>query len=108
MRMKKKTPSLVPLRTELHRGFKELFPVAHGTLSLVRKPCNNPNCRLCASGERHPAWTFVFRKDGKARCMHVQPRHVEIVRKAVENGRRLEEMILDGGIALLERLREQE
>ena len=48
------------------------------------------------------------RKGGKARCMHVQPRHVEIVRKAVENGRRLEEMILDEGIALLERLREQE
>ena len=84
------------------------LPVAHGTLSLVRKTCNNPNCRLCASGERHPAWTFVFRKDGKARCMHVQPRHVEIVRKAVENGRKLEEMILDEGIALLERLREQE
>ena len=40
--------------------------------------------------------------------MHVQPRHVEIVRKAVENGRKLEEMILDEGIALLERLREQE
>ena len=66
MHMKKKTPSLVPLRTEFHRDFKEFFPVAHGTLSFVRKPCNNPNCRLCASGERHPAWTFVFRKDGKA------------------------------------------
>ena len=50
----------------------------------------------------------MFRKGGKARCMHVQPRHVEIVRKAVENGRKLEEMILDEGIALLERLREQE
>lgn len=108
MLMKKKTPSLVPLRTEFHRDFKGFFPVAHGTLSLVRKTCNNPNSRLCASGERHPAWTFVFRKDGKARCMHVQPRHVEIVRKAVENGRKLEEMILDEGIALLERLREQE
>ena len=40
--------------------------------------------------------------------MHVQPRHVEIIRTAIENGRRLETMILDEGIALLERLREQE
>ena len=40
--------------------------------------------------------------------MHVQPRHVEIIRMAIENGRRLEAMILDEGIALLERLREQE
>ena len=99
MHMKKKMPSPVPPRAGFHRDFKELFP---------RKTCSNPNCRLCASGGRHPAWTFVFRKDGKSRCMHVQPRHVEIVRKAVENGRKLEEMILDGDIALLERLREQE
>ena len=108
MHMKKKMPSPVPPRAGFHRDFKEFFPAAHGTLPLVRKTCSNPNCRLCASGGRHPAWTFVFRKDGRSRCMHVQPRHVEIVRKAVENGRKLEKMILDGGIALLERLREQE
>ena len=41
MPMKNKTPSLVPLRTEFHRDFKEFFPVAHGTLSLVRKAVEN-------------------------------------------------------------------
>ena len=46
------------------KGIADLGPVAHGTLSFVRK--------------------------------------------AIENGRKLEEMILDEGIALLERLREQE
>ena len=29
MHMKNKTPSLVPLRTEFHRDFKEFFPVAN-------------------------------------------------------------------------------
>ena len=90
------------------KGIADLGPVAHGTLSFVRKPCNSKYCKLCKSGEKHPAWNFTFRKDGKFHCMHVQPRHVEIVRKAIENGKKLEEMILDEGIALLERLREQE
>ncbi len=40
--------------------------------------------------------------------MHVQPRHVGTVRRAIENGKRLEAMILDEGIALLQRLRGQE
>ena len=40
--------------------------------------------------------------------MHVQPRHVDIIRETIENGKRLEEMILEEGIALLEKLREQE
>jgi hypothetical protein len=46
--------------------------------------------------------------DGKARCMHVQPRHVEAVREAIENGRRVERLVLEEGIALIERLREED
>ena len=105
-----KTKSTIAKTPNSHflKGISDLVPVAHGTLSFVRKPCNSKYCKLCKSGEKHPAWNFTFRKDGKFHCMHVQPRHVEIVRKAIENGRKLEEMILDEGIALLERLREQE
>lgn len=39
--------------------------------------------------------------------MHVQPRHVEILREAIENGRKLEQMILEEGLALIRRLREE-
>jgi len=39
--------------------------------------------------------------------MHVQNCHVETVRQAIANGRMLEEAILEEGISLLERLREQ-
>ena len=105
-----KTNSTIAKTPGLHflKGIADLGPVAHGTPSFVRKPCNSKYCKLCKSGEKHPAWNFTFRKDGKFHCMHVQPRHVEIVRKAIENGKMLEEMILDEGVALLERLREQE
>ena len=106
--MKAKNRNNTAFSSHLLKEIADLAPVAHGTLSFVRKPCNSKYCKLCKSGEKHPAWNFTFRKDGKFHCMHVQPRHVEIVRKAIENGKRLEEMILDEGIALLERLREQE
>ena len=96
------------LKTSFQKEFKAFYPVAHGTLTFVRKPCNNPNCSACKSGDKHPAWMFTFRKDGRHHCMHVQPRHVDIIREAIENGKRLEEMILEEGIALLEKLREQE
>jgi len=86
---------------------RELYPVAHGTLSLVNKRCSSPYCKACKSGEGHPSWIFTFRRDGRQRCMHVQPCHAEAVRQAIENGRRLEEAILDEGIAFLGRLRER-
>ncbi len=74
-----------------------LYPVARGSLALVHKPCANPNCPACKSGEKHPSWIF----------MHVQPRHVEILREAIENGRKLEQMILEEGLALIRRLRQE-
>lgn len=77
--------------------------------ALVREQAvQQPYCKACKSGEGHPSWVFTFRRDGRQRCMHVQPRHAEAVRQAIENGRLLEEAILDEGIAFLERLREQE
>ena len=80
--------------------------VARGTVSLVRKPCNRPNCRLCRSGEKHPALIFTCRVDGKGRCFHVQPKHEAIMRRAVENGRRLEALMAKAGVDLVKSLRE--
>ena len=84
-----------------------LYPVARGSLALVHKPCANPNCPACKSGEKHPSWIFGYVENGKRKCMYVQPRHVEILREAIENGRRLEQMILEEGLALIRRLRQE-
>ena len=69
-----------------------LYPVARGSLALVHKPCANPNCPACKSGEKHPSWIFGY---------------VEILREAIENGRKLEQMILEEGLALIRRLRQE-
>ena len=41
------------------------------------------------------------------RCMHVKPKDVEIVSRAIENGRMIEKLILDEGEKLIERLRKE-
>ncbi len=87
------------------REVARLMPVARGTVSLVRKPCNRPNCKLCKSGQKHPALIFTCRVDGRGKCFHVQPKHEAIMRKAVENGRRLEALMARAGVDLVLSLR---
>ena len=86
---------------EIRRKMPELWPVAKGSLSLVRKPCVRPGCRACASGEKHPVWLFSFRQAGRRRCMYVPEQAVPILRQAIENGRRLEGLMADAGETLV-------
>lgn len=89
--------SLEQLRSEM----AELWPAAKGSLSEVRKPCVRPNCRACASGEKHPVWLFSFRQAGRRRCMYVARDLVPQLQKAIENGRRVEALMADAGEALI-------
>jgi hypothetical protein len=76
-------------------------PIAKGSLTEVRKTCGRPGCRRCASGEKHPAWLFMYRLDGKACSMHVPKELVPLVASAIENGRCLERQLVESGIALI-------
>lgn len=105
--MKRNNAASGSAKADFIKIVRGLCPVAHGTLSLVNKRCNSPYCKACKSGEGHPSWIFTFRRDGRQHCMHVQPCHVEAVRQAIENGRKLESAILDAGIAFLKSLRSQ-
>jgi hypothetical protein len=98
-KMAKAAQSLEQLRDEL----SELWPLAKGSLSEVRKPCVRPNCRSCASGEKHPVWLFSFRQAGRRRCMYVARELVPQLRRAIENGRRAEALMADAGEALIRR-----
>lgn len=104
--MKTNKPEKVLPDEKFRNTVQSLYPVAKGSLAQVRKACANPNCQICKSGEKHPSWIFGYVENGKRKCMHVQPRHVETIRKAIENGRALERMILEEGLDLIRRLRE--
>jgi hypothetical protein len=66
------------------------WPLAKGCLSEVRKPCIRPRCAACARGEKHPAFLFSFREQGRQRCLYVPRELVPRLRQAIENGRWME------------------
>ena len=96
-------------RNSEHEAFlKELsplWPLAKGSLAQVRKPCIRPNCPACRSGRKHPAWLFSFTQGGKRVCRYVPEELAPVVRQALENGRRLERLLVAAGAELLARYR---
>ena len=94
--------------SDMEKFLKELmkrWPMAKGSLAEVRKPCIRPNCRACRSGRKHPAFIFGFREQGRQRCMHVPRELVAALRKAIGNGRWLEEELSHRGRELIEAYR---
>ncbi len=108
MHMKQNDEILGSQEIDFLKSITGLFPVARGALSLVNKRCTNKYCKTCKSGKGHPTWILAYRKNDVMKCMHGQPRNVQIVRQQFENGRKIETLLLDEGIALIKRLREQE
>ena len=74
---------------------RKLWPVARGTLAEVAKPCIRSTCAACERGERHTAFNFTFRKDGKQRCLYVPRDLVPELERALENGRRIEARMVE-------------
>lgn len=99
------------LHDELKSAFSAqvtaLWPVAKGSLALTRSPCTRKNCKACASGRKHPKLLYTFREAGKLRGMYVSPSYAEQVRRAIENGRQLERLMVYAGRDLVLRLRQE-
>jgi hypothetical protein len=84
-----------------------LWPLAKGSLAEVRKPCIRPNCPACRSGRKHPAMMFSFARRGKRVCRYVPAELEPLLRRALANGRRLEQRLVELGEELLLRYRRQ-
>lgn len=74
---------------------RKLWPVARGTLAEVAKPCIRPGCVACERGEKHAAFNFTFRKGTRRRCLYVPGELVPALKRALENGRRVEERMVE-------------
>ena len=98
--MKPKIPASSP---ELFaRKVISLWPALKGSLAQVRKPCIRLQCRACAAGDNHPAYLLSFTKQGRRRCMYVPARLVGLIKRALKNGRRIEELLYRVGPALIQ------
>ena len=87
------------------RKLQACWPALKGSLALVHKPCIRPNCRACASGKKHPNYLLAFTDQGRRRCLYVPAAMVPVLQRALDNGRRIEQLLYEMGPALVEEYR---
>jgi hypothetical protein len=98
--MSNKTPS--SLQSAVASQILALWPALKGSLALVRKPCVRPACPACARGDNHPAYLLSFTHRGRRKSMYVPVRLVPVLRRAVHNGRRIEQLLYRLGPLLIQ------
>jgi hypothetical protein len=83
------------------------WPALKGSLALVRKPCIRPDCRACARGDKHPNYLLTVTQNGRRRCYYVPKAMVPAIRRALTNGRRIEQSLYEIGPLMLQAYRLQ-
>jgi hypothetical protein len=102
------TESPTDLLRWLESETAELWPAILGSLSFRRSPCGRKNCPACLSGEQHWSHVLYGRHDGRRFAVYVPEDLVPQVRHAVENGRALQDLMVQAGpryIRALKRVR---
>ena len=70
-----------------------LWPAVLGSLSLRRSPCVRENCPACLSGEQHQSYVLYGRLNGRRIAVYVPEELVPEVRRCLDNGRALQELL---------------
>ncbi len=96
-----------PVQQRFWKKLQACWPALKGSLALVHKPCIRPNCQICASGKKHPNYLLAFSDKGRRRCLYVPAPMVSALKRALSNGRRIEQLLYQMGPALLEEYRAQ-
>ncbi len=102
-----KKSAVVETMDELLEQVQSVWPAARGSVSEVRKPCVNPNCRVCASGAKHTVWLYSCVLNGKRKCVYVPRDDVAALQQALANGKALEQILVKAGLALIRDAKEK-
>lgn len=94
-----------PLQRRFRDKLLTCWPALKGSLAEVYKPCIRPNCAACARGDKHPNYLLTFTEKGRRRCLYVPKPVVPLLKRALENGRRMEQLLYEMGPALLREYR---
>jgi hypothetical protein len=106
--MRKTTQSTEDVRRWFAGVIRDLWPVAVGSLSLRKGPCIRPNCPACASGEGHSSYALYGRRGKRRFSIYVPERLVPEVNAAIQNGRRLQELINEAGVRYVSALKHED
>jgi hypothetical protein len=82
-----------------------LWPAIKGSLAKVYKPCIRKHCPACQRGDKHPAWILSLSSGGRRKTMYVSQAMVSPLKKAIQNGRRIEQLLYRAGPELLREYR---
>ena len=86
---------------ELLIQIQKLWPAAKGSVAAIKKPCVRPGCKACAEGRKHRAFILAYKEGTRRRCLYVPARQVDALRRAIANGRRIEELLSKAGARLI-------
>ena len=75
------------------REAESLGPAVLGSLSLRRSPCVRESCPACLSGEQHASYVLYGRLQGRRFAVYVPEELVPEVRRCLDNGRVLQELL---------------
>lgn len=89
------------LPERFRQKLQAFWPALKGSLALVHKPCIRPHCQACASGKKHPNYLLAFTEKGRRRCLYVPRAMVPAIKRALNNGRRIEALLYQMGPVLL-------
>jgi hypothetical protein len=94
-----------PVQQDFLQKLPPLWPALKGSLARVYKPCIRPHCQACAKGDKHPNYLLSFSDQGRRRSLYVPLDMVPILKRALANGRRIEQLLYQLGPALLREYR---
>jgi hypothetical protein len=78
-----------------------LWPVALGSISLRKSPCIRENCSACASGKGHSSYALSGYAGSRRFSVYVPDALAAEIQRAVEKGRRLQDLIKEAGVRYL-------
>jgi len=86
------------VRRWFRRQVSELWPLATGSLSLRSGPCIREHCSACDRGEGHAIYALYGRNKNRRFSVYVPEELVPLIQRAVNNGRRLENLMREAGL----------
>jgi hypothetical protein len=88
-----KTESPMDVQRWLRDQLADILPAGLGCLSVRRSPCIREHCPACLSGEKHPSHFLSGRVQGRPFALYVPEELVPEVRRCLENGRALQDLL---------------